>query len=432
VAVVLAAVAVAVYMRAPDVAKAAMDFGSPPSGQIPIIYNDHHVYAKPDVLRKARVLAALIRNGTILVPLRSMFEQMGGTVSYDPATKGVTVQKSGASIQVRLGSTSAVINGASRPLDQGPIMYQGHMLVPVRVISETMGAYVEWVPSQRVVVVRYQPATPAPVATPTPAATPPPTPAPRPPIVPFNGFLQAAYNFGTVYNEFANGQRDISGAGRNGTSSGLQFPYLAKGGYIFDPWAIVGDFRQDRYNSTINGAVTAFGPPGSCNPPGTGNPATFFTVTGPPTQGQCGVPPFTATQTSIDARLEYKVINPHINIAGGYLWLNNNYSYPQLRGFGGGVEKLPDFDKVNTTPFVWFGSAFYYPNVNGTFAATQTSPATKIAYNVWKYDIGVGYNFGQSGFYVYGGFNGDKYTAHLNVPVDQTHSGPYAGFGFHF
>ena len=59
------------------------NFGSPPSGQIPILFNDHHVYTKPDILKQGRVLAALVRGGTVLIPLRSMFEQMGATVSYD-------------------------------------------------------------------------------------------------------------------------------------------------------------------------------------------------------------------------------------------------------------------------------------------------------------------------------------------------------------
>ena len=54
---------------------------------IPILYNDHHVYSKPDVLKQGRVLAALVKNGTLLIPLRSMFEQMGATVSYDAAAK---------------------------------------------------------------------------------------------------------------------------------------------------------------------------------------------------------------------------------------------------------------------------------------------------------------------------------------------------------
>ncbi|MGB6601065.1 MAG: hypothetical protein WBE77_08280, partial [Candidatus Cybelea sp.] len=52
----------------------AADFGSPPSGQIPILFNDRHVYAKPDILKQGRVLAALARGGTLYIPLRSMFE----------------------------------------------------------------------------------------------------------------------------------------------------------------------------------------------------------------------------------------------------------------------------------------------------------------------------------------------------------------------
>ena len=425
----LAAMAGALFIGAPSYA--AMDFGSPPSGQIPILYNDHHVYAKPDVLRNARVLAALVRNGTILVPLRSMFEQMGGTVSYDAATKGVTVQKSGASIQLTLGKNEAIINGESRPLDQGPIMYRGVMLVPVRVISETMGAYVEWVPSQRVVVVRYQPATPVPAATPTivPTTPPTPTPPPAPPKTTYNAFLQGGVTWGRVYNEFADGQNDkVFGSGGGGGSGGGSF--VAAGAYLWNPFALKVDFRQDRYDSTVNGQVTA--PYTICSGPGTGSPATFFTVLGPPPQGQCGVQPFTAQQSTTDARLEYKVADPHIYIGAGYLWASNNYGYPQLRGFGGGLEKLPDFDMVSTQPLSWFGSVFYYPDVQNTYPATQTSPATKLEYQVLKYDVGVSYNFGSSPIYIYGGFSGDKYTAKLNVPIDQTHSGPYLGLGLHF
>ena len=138
------------------------DFGSPPSGQIPILYNDRHVYSTPDVLKQARVLAALVHDGTLYIPLRSMFEQMGAPVSYDPASKTATVSKPGAEIVVTVGKPEVIVNGESRPLDVPPIVYHGDVLVPVRVISEGMGAYVQWVPDKRLVVVRYIPATPPP------------------------------------------------------------------------------------------------------------------------------------------------------------------------------------------------------------------------------------------------------------------------------
>ena len=92
-------------------------FGSPPSGEVPILYNDQHVYTRPDRLKRGRVLAALVRGNTVLIPLRSMFEQMGATVSYDPSTKTVDVSKAGADDQVTVGKPEVVINGESRQLD---------------------------------------------------------------------------------------------------------------------------------------------------------------------------------------------------------------------------------------------------------------------------------------------------------------------------
>jgi hypothetical protein len=174
----------------------AADFGSPPSGQIPILYNDRHVYAKPDLLKQGRVLAALARGGTLYVPLRSMFEQMGATVSYDAGSQTATVSKAGAEVKVTVGKPEVIINGESRPLDVPPIIYQGAVLVPVRVISESMGAYVQWVPDRRLVVVRYIPATPPPTEAPPPppeAAPPPPPPPPTPNPLKIGGFIRSYY-----------------------------------------------------------------------------------------------------------------------------------------------------------------------------------------------------------------------------------------------
>ena len=114
-----------------------------------------------------------MKGGTILIPLRSMFEQMGATVRTMPAARRRRLRKPGAEVKVTVGKPEVLINGESRPLDVPPIIYQGIVLVPVRVISEGMGAYVLWVADKRLVVVRYLPATPPP--------PPPPTEAPRPP-----------------------------------------------------------------------------------------------------------------------------------------------------------------------------------------------------------------------------------------------------------
>ena len=117
----------------------AADLGSPPSGEIPILFNDHTVYAKPDILTDSRVLAALVKDGQLYVPLRSMFEAMGATVTASPDGKTVTATKSGASVSVTLGKAEVLVNGETRPLDVPPMLVNGIVLVPVRVLSEAMG-----------------------------------------------------------------------------------------------------------------------------------------------------------------------------------------------------------------------------------------------------------------------------------------------------
>jgi hypothetical protein len=420
------------------------NFGSPPSGQIPILFNDHHVYSKPDELKQGRVLAALIRGGTILIPLRSMFEQMGATVAYDPASKTVDVTKPGADVKVTVGKPEVVINGETRPLDVPPEIYQGHVVVPVRVISEGMGAYVQWVPDRRVVVVRYLPPTPPPPPPPTTTPTPIPTTAPTPVPTPAESNLFVAGDWiiaPKVYNEFSPG--NTGNIKKDGMS------YRIRGAYKFDlfslPWMIEGDFRSYRYphNQTLptdpNGVTGPF-PGALCNGtnavshPNPANEPGCVTSIGGLTS--TFVPAFTAQDQSIDARLGLQVANildERIYIAGGYLWRTNNYGYPKINNFGGGLEVLP---ALKQTGWSLYGSAYYYPDVKGT-CPISTCPTTGspfvLSYNMFRYDVGAAVQLGPTipAFFEFG-FLGDSGKNHTNAPSDFSENGPYIGLGLKF
>jgi hypothetical protein len=387
------------------------DFGTPPSGEVPILFNDHHVYSKPDRLKQNRVLAALVRGNEILVPLRSMFEQMGATVSYDPASKTADVSKPGSDVKVTVGKPEVVINGESRPLDVPPEIYKGAIVVPVRVISEGMGAYVQWVPEKKIVVVRYvaapiptppptAPPTAPPTKKPTPPPTPPPTPAPTASPAPtakpvnYEHFVVGDYVFqAKVYNEFSGGitGNDTSYAARGA----LEFPAFGL------PWMVEGDYRSYQYQHN-DGFVTNIGQGGS----------TF-------------VPGFRATDTDIDGRFGLKVVDPRIYVGVGYLSRSENYGYPRQGGVGFGIEKLPDLDQ----PFSVYGSVWYYPEVKATYNGADFS------YRMTKFQVGATYTIGSyTGFGVFldGGFLGDSLRNKTNAPSDSTHSGPYLGLGIKF
>ena len=400
----------------------AMQFGSPPSGQIPILFNDHHVYSRPDVLKQGRVLAALVRGGTILIPLRSMFEQMGATVSYDAGSKTVDVTKAGSDVKVTLGVPQVVINGETRPLDVPPMMYQGQILVPVRVISEGMGAYVQWVPDKRLVVVRYLPATPPPPPS-TPAPTPAPvvTATPAPIVLPFEDhFIAGDYILSPkVYNEFS--------PGNTGNSS-----YAVRGAWEFSmfnlPWMVEGTLEKWQYPHNVDnrfGASCLVGLPGS-------SAGTQGCVTVIGNYGQTYVPAFTVNEWNGDGRLGLKIADPRIYLNVSYMTHTGNYGYPATSGVGFGLEKLPDLDQT----FSLYGSAEYYPSVSGTYTVPSgglTGTKFNLSYRVLRYQIGATVGFGKT-FPVFLdlGFIGDRGSNKTNAPVDYTHNGAYVGLGIHF
>jgi hypothetical protein len=437
-------------------------FGTPPSGEIPIIFNDTHVYSKPDTLRANRVLAALVRNGVILVPLRSMFEQLGATVAWDEATHTADVSKPGSDVKVTLGKSVVVVNGEERPLDVAPTMYKGTVVVPVRVISEAMGAYVQWVPDRRVVVVRMLPApvappvvTPAPTPTPAPIATvapvPPPTPSPTPtprPVV-RETFIAGDFLISPkIYNEASPGN----------TASGS---YALRGAAEFSllglPAMIEGDYRHYSFQHVANQAVGACTPAtagvtgcgtvvgnqvyntGLCpsaTDPGCVTVAGFQNIIAFNGLGQAYVTGFQGQENEGDVRLGVRVFDPRVYIGAGYMAKTYNYlGYPRISGAGYGVTKLPDLD----TPFSVEGSAWYYPSLSGRYTY-PTSPflgalsgtTIPFSYAYWKYRAGATLNLGHSGIFIDAGYAGERGNARSNAPANTTVNGPYAGLGVHF
>jgi len=392
------------------------NFGSPPSGQIPILYNDHHVYSKPDTLKQGRVLAALVRGGTVLIPLRSMFEQMGATVSYDAGSKTVDVSKPGADVKVTVGKPEVVINGESRPLDVPPIVWQGHILVPVRVISEGMGAYVQWVPDKQLVVVRYLPPTPptpvpteAPTQAPAPVTAPPtPTPSPAPYL---DKFVAGDYLISPkVYDEFNPGNTQ-------GQQNG--FSWAARGAAEFSlfnmPWMLEGDYRNFNYPHNCSGVVPT-APTADC----------FVTTIGG--TSSTAVPTFQVRSYDFDGRIGLKVFNPRVYIGLGYIWRGNNAGYPRETGIGFGAEKLPDLDQ----PWSIYGSVYYYGNVKGNFTDPGTLIGYQLSYNILKYQLGVTYVITGSPLFIDAGLIGESAKNKLNAPSNASNFAGYVGLGLKF
>jgi len=89
--------------------------------------------------------------GRLLVPLRGIFERLGAEVVYNKTTRAITATKGDIVVGMQLGSSIASINQRAVVLDTPPSTVQGRTMVPLRFVSEALGAKVRWIGAARVV-----------------------------------------------------------------------------------------------------------------------------------------------------------------------------------------------------------------------------------------------------------------------------------------
>lgn len=90
-------------------------------------------------------------DGRLLVPLRGIFEALAADVLYDAATRSIKATKGTTIVQLQLGSRTALIDGRTVYLDVPADTVGGRTMVPLRFVSESLGAEVKWNGAMRIV-----------------------------------------------------------------------------------------------------------------------------------------------------------------------------------------------------------------------------------------------------------------------------------------
>ncbi|MEI0737478.1 copper amine oxidase N-terminal domain-containing protein [Paenibacillus sp. JTLBN-2024] len=101
----------------------------------------------------------ITRNEQNFVPLRSVFEKMGAEVSYDEKSKTAKVTRNEAgkpaiSIAVNVKAGSITLNNNPIRFDNKPFTVDGTVYLPLRLISEKLGATVNWLPNEERIAIR--------------------------------------------------------------------------------------------------------------------------------------------------------------------------------------------------------------------------------------------------------------------------------------
>ena len=82
------------------------------------------------------------RSGRVFVPLRGVFERLGASVVYDNGVINATGD--GRTISLKIGSNVAIVDGAQEMIDVAPFLVGDRTLVPLRFVSQALGANVDW------------------------------------------------------------------------------------------------------------------------------------------------------------------------------------------------------------------------------------------------------------------------------------------------
>lgn len=95
----------------------------------------------------------ITRNGQNFIPLRSLFSKMGATVGYSTdkiaTITGTAKDKSPLTIVINTVSGATTVNGKSITLLNPPFVVNGAVYLPLRFISEQLGATVGVVSCRR-------------------------------------------------------------------------------------------------------------------------------------------------------------------------------------------------------------------------------------------------------------------------------------------
>lgn len=89
-------------------------------------------------------VAPMIEEGVMMVPMRTIFEAFQAKVTWNEIRRMVTAVKGDKTIKLTTSTQTAYINEKPIQLSARPFVTSGNTMVPIRFISEALGALVQW------------------------------------------------------------------------------------------------------------------------------------------------------------------------------------------------------------------------------------------------------------------------------------------------
>ena len=99
------------------------------------------------------IVSPTIIDGRTVVPVRAVTEALGASVDWDGSTRSVTIARGDNTIVMTIDSDIATVDAVTTTLDVAPILVNDTTMLPIRFIAESFDLDVEWDESSRTVII---------------------------------------------------------------------------------------------------------------------------------------------------------------------------------------------------------------------------------------------------------------------------------------
>jgi hypothetical protein len=99
-------------------------------------------------------VAPFLYKNRVFVPIRFISETLGAKVDWNTASQKITISEENVTIEIWIGNTKMKVNKKEVIIDAAPLIRNNRALVPIRAISETLGGTVNWDSIKQTVTIR--------------------------------------------------------------------------------------------------------------------------------------------------------------------------------------------------------------------------------------------------------------------------------------
>ncbi|WP_217595818.1 copper amine oxidase N-terminal domain-containing protein [Cohnella sp. GbtcB17] len=92
----------------------------------------------------ANLTGAVNANGIVMLPIKSVFKSLGGTVTYDSANKRYNVELGLTAIRLTVGRNTATVDGKEVTLSSAVSLNKGEAVFPADFLKKNLGAVTLW------------------------------------------------------------------------------------------------------------------------------------------------------------------------------------------------------------------------------------------------------------------------------------------------